>query len=147
MRDSLTDAIGIRASALASRRRLVQFAGVGFLGTVVDNAVLVSLVELADVNFVTAKVLAWVVAIAILFGINDRWTFATFGAVGRHSVSVRLLRSYAVRFAGFLVTISVYTLLVTAFGVWYVAANLLGIAVGFVVNYTCESLYTWKVHQ
>ena len=48
---------------------------------------------------------------------------------------------------GFLVTLAVLAVLVRRFDVWYVTANVVGIGVGFFVNYTCESLYTWQVHQ
>lgn len=140
-------ALKLRLSALGSVTRLGQFASVGVVGAVVDNGVLFGLVELGLLGFVPAKVAAWIVTIGVIFTINERWTFARFGPFGVRAIGRRLFRSYVVRFGGFVVTISVYTALVHGVGIWYIAANVVGIGVGFVVNYVFESLFTWKVHR
>ncbi|MFC4544307.1 GtrA family protein [Halosolutus amylolyticus] len=147
MSDSLADAIRTRGRALVSTTRFGQFAGVGVVGATVDNGVLLVLVELADAGFVLAKVVAWAIAIGVVFAINEAWTFASFGDMSPRALGKRLGRSYVVRFAGFLVTLAVYWGLVTLFDVFYLLANVIGLAVGFVVNYTFESLFTWKVHR
>ncbi|MFP8952943.1 GtrA family protein [Natrialbaceae archaeon A-arb3/5] len=147
MSGSAFEAIRTRFYALLSTTRFTQFAGVGFVGATVDNVVLVMLVELASFEPFLAKIISWELSIMVIFVINERWTFATYGEAGARSLGTRFLRSNAVRFAGFLVTLSVLTALVYGFGVWYLAANLIGTGIGFFVNYTCESLYTWKVHR
>ncbi|THE62730.1 GtrA family protein [Salinadaptatus halalkaliphilus] len=146
MSDSLLEAIQTRSRALRSPKRFGQFAGVGIAGATVDNVVLVALVELTVLGPVVAKAISWELSIVVIFLINERWTFSNYGRLGARAFGRRFLRSNAVRFGGFLVTLSVLTILVYGFGVWYLAANLVGLALGFVVNYTCESLYTWKVH-
>ncbi|WP_265110431.1 GtrA family protein [Halosolutus halophilus] len=147
MSDSLADAIRTRFRALLSASRFSQFAGVGGVGAIVDNGVLLMLVELADAGFVLAKVVAWAIAIAVIFAINEAWTFATFGDMSPRALAVRLSRSYVVRFGGFLVTLAVYWGLVILFDVMYLLANVIGIGAGFFVNYASESLFTWKVHR
>ncbi|APW99842.1 polysaccharide synthesis protein GtrA [Halobiforma lacisalsi AJ5] len=147
MIESLLEAVRMRARALVSITRFGQFAGVGVVGAAVDNGVLLSLVELVGIGFVPAKVVAWVLAIAVIFAINEAWTFSTYGRMAPRALVKRLLRSYTVRFGGFLVTLGVYAALIELFGVWYLLANVVGIAVGFFVNYTFESLFTWKVHR
>ena len=147
MIDSVLEALQLRARALLSTSRFTLFAGVGVVGATVDNAGLFLLVELTGLDPVAAKVLAWELSILVIFAINERWTFSSYGDGGMRALGRRLLRSNAVRFAGFLVTLAVLAALVRWFGVWYLAANLLGVGIGFFVNYTCESLYTWKVHQ
>ncbi|MCU4926791.1 GtrA family protein [Halobacteria archaeon AArc-dxtr1] len=147
MIDSLGEFLATRLSALRAPKRFTQFAGVGFVGAAVDNVVLFALVSATALGPVGGKVVAWVVAIGVIFAINERWTFAAYGSVGRRSLGYRLLRSYVVRFGGFLVTLSVLTILVYWAGIWYIVANLIGIGVGFFVNYTAESLYTWRVHH
>lgn len=147
MTDSLLEAVRTRLRALASVTRFGQFAGVGVVGASVDNGVLLLLVELGDVGFVLAKVVAWVVAIGVIFAINEVWTFSTFGTTAPRELARRLFRSYTVRFSGFLVTLAVYTSLVEFAGLWYLYANVIGIGVGFFVNYTLESLVTWRVHR
>ncbi|AGB36431.1 GtrA family protein [Natronococcus occultus] len=147
MSGSLSEALRVRARALLSATRFTQFASVGLVGATVDNAVLVLLVELTVLGPVLAKVIAWEFAIAVIFVINERWTFASHGAWTGRALGWRFLRSNLVRFAGFLVTLGVLTVLVYGFDVWYLAANVVGMGIGFFVNYTCESLYTWKVHR
>ncbi|WP_049926255.1 GtrA family protein [Halopiger goleimassiliensis] len=147
MSDLLPEPVRSRLEALYAPIRFGMFAGVGFVGATVDNGVLVALVELGDVPFLPAKVVAWVIAIGVIFGINEAWTFSTYGATSVRGVLARLGRSYLVRFAGFLVTLAIFTALIEFAGVWYLLANVIGIGVGFVVNYTCESLVTWKVHR
>ncbi len=147
MSDSLSEAIRTRVRALLSTTRFTQFVGVGTVGATVDTVVLVALVEATVLGPVVAKILSWELGIMIIFAINERWTFAEYGQVGLGPLGKRFLRSNAVRFGGFLVTLAVLRVLVRQFDVWYVAANVIGIGVGFFVNYTCESLYTWQVHQ
>ena len=147
MIDSVLEALQLRFRALLSTSRFTLFAGVGVVGATVDNVGLFLLVELTVLGPVVAKVLAWELAIVVIFAINERWTFSRYGDGGVRALGRRFLRSNAVRFAGFLVTLAVLAVLVRRFDVWYVTANLLGIGIGFFVNYTCESLYTWKVHQ
>lgn len=147
MSSSLLTAIRTRGRALLSTARFGRFAGVGVVGATVDNVALFALVETTMLGPVVAKVLAWELGIAVIFAINERWTFASYGALGARATGKRFLRSNVVRFAGFLVTLSVLAALVHWFDVWYLAANVIGIGIGFFVNYTCESLYTWRVHR
>jgi putative flippase GtrA len=77
-----------------------------------------------------------------MFVVNDHWTFAE--QPGRDSALRRLLTSNTVRLAG-LATGTGILLVLHGLGVWYVAANAVGLGVGFVVNYAFESLVTWQV--
>ncbi|TYT60589.1 GtrA family protein [Natrialba swarupiae] len=147
MIDSVVEAVQMRTRALLSATRLTQFAGVGFVGAIVDFVALYALVEWTVLGPVVGKAISWELSIVVIFAINERWTFSEFGSVGPRALGRRFLRSNAVRFAGFLVTLAVLTGLVYGFGVWYLAANAVGVGIGFFVNYTCESLYTWKVHR
>jgi len=147
MSNSLSEAVRMRVRALCSTTRFGQFVGVGAVGAAVDNVVLVLLVEATVLGPVIAKVLSWELGIAVIFAVNERWTFSDYGKSGLRPLGKRFLRSNVVRLGGFLVTLVVLAVLVRRFDVWYVLANVVGIGVGFFVNYTCESLYTWQVHQ
>jgi putative flippase GtrA len=147
MYPTVLEVVRAQFRSLLSTTRFVQFAGVGLVGAAVDNVVLFLLVELTVLGPLLAKVIAWEFAIAVIFTINERWTFAGHGKGGLRPLSRRFLRSNMVRLGGLLVTVSVLAILVYRFDVWYMAANLTGMAVGFFVNYTSESLYTWKVHR
>lgn len=147
MRDSLTDVLASRLRALYAPTRLGQFVGVGVVGGTVDTVALFALVELTVLGPVVAKALSWELSIAVIFAINERWTFSSHGDAGGRALGRRFLRSNVVRFGGFIVTLAVLAVLVYGVGIWYLAANLAAIAAGFVVNYICESLYTWRVHH
>lgn len=146
MSDSFLNLVRTWGKALLSSARIGQFVSVGAVGAAADNAALYALVDFGGLDPVVAKVIAWEIAIVVIFSINERWTFSSYGATGVRALGRRFLRSNAVRFGGFLVTLGVLAALVRGFGVWYLAANVIGIGVGFFVNYVCESLYTWKVH-
>ncbi|MCU4973353.1 GtrA family protein [Halobacteria archaeon AArc-m2/3/4] len=146
MSESFLETVRTRLEALYSVR-LGQFASVGLVGAAVDNLALFALVELTVLGPVVAKVIAWELAIIVIFVINERWTFSDFGSTDVDAIGRRFLRSNVVRAGGFLVTLSVLTGLVYGFGVWYMAANVVGIGVGFFVNYSLESLYTWQVQH
>lgn len=147
MTDSPLEALRSRLAPLRSRGRFVQFASAGVVGTTIDNLTLVALVELAETGPVLAKVFAWELAIVTIFVINERWTFSTHGEAGARALARRFLRSNLVRVGGLVVSMAVLAGLVFSFGVWYLAANLIGIAVGFFVNYTLESLFTWRIQR
>ncbi|WP_339104556.1 GtrA family protein [Haloterrigena salinisoli] len=147
MSDSLAEAVRTRFRALLSTARFGQFAGVGIVGATVDMVGLALLVDVLELWYLGAKTISWELSIVVIFAINERWTFANYGVMTPRALARRFLRSNAVRFAGFLVTLTVYAVLVDRFDVWYLVANIIGIAIGFFVNYTCESLYTWKVHH
>lgn len=143
----MLEAIRSRLAPLRSRDRFVQFASAGIVGTAVDNLVLVALVELGGVGPVAAKVVAWELAIVTIFAINERWTFSKHGNAGPRALGRRFARSNLVRLGGLIVTVIVLAGLVYGFDVWYLLANLIGIGVGFAVNYTFESLFTWRIHH
>ncbi|MGQ3411956.1 GtrA family protein [Natrinema sp. LN54] len=147
MSKSLSEAVRTRIRALRSTARFSQFVGVGTVGATVDNVVLFLLVQRTGLGLAWAKLIAWELGIVVIFVINEQWTFSSHGEDGIGPLGRRFIRSNAVRFGGLLVTLAVLTVLTEQFGVWFMAANVIGIAVGFFVNYTCESLYTWQVHQ
>ncbi|QSX01183.1 GtrA family protein [Haloterrigena alkaliphila] len=147
MSESFTEAVRTRVRALLSTARFSQFAGVGIVGGTVDIVGLAILVDVFGIWYLVAKAVSWELSIVVIFAINEHWTFANYGAMTPRALARRFLRSNAVRFAGFLVTLTVLGVLVIRYDVWYLVANVIGIVVGFFVNYTCESLYTWKVHH
>lgn len=139
---------------LKSRRRLILFAIVGGLGFVVDQAIVYSIVELTDLTFTiagenltlqVAKVIAAETAIVVMFLINDFWTFRSFGGTGWRSKLRRLAKSNLVRIGGITVAVVVLTVLYEQFDIPLLLANAIGILCGFLVNYTFESLFTWKI--
>jgi putative flippase GtrA len=143
-----------RIEALRSRVRFGQFVSVGVVGAACDTTVLIVLTELFDVLPEIATVVGIETAILVMFAINEKWTFAGEGAGDSRSLFSRVARSHGVRAAGsltqFLVFVAVFrgvpvSLSVAGLDAWLVVAKGGGIAVGMLVNYVAESLFTWRV--
>lgn len=141
-------------AGLKSRRRLVLFTIVGGIGFMIDQMVVITLVELTDLtinlagydlSLEFAKLLAAESAIVMMFLINDHWTFGSFGDTDILSKMRRLVKSNVVRVGGITVAIIVLSILVRFFGISLPIANAAGILCGFLVNYTFETLFTWRI--
>jgi len=126
--------------------RAGQFLSVGIAGAILDTLVLTLVVELTGAAPVLGKVVSAEASIILMFIINDKWTFSGEAAESMTATIKRFLRSNVVRAGGVAVALTVLFVLNSVFGVWYALANILGIGVGFVVNYVAESLFTWRVH-
>ncbi|WP_435102329.1 GtrA family protein [Halarchaeum sp. P4] len=131
--------------ALLSGRRVGQFLSVGVLGAVIDTVGLLVLVEATGADPTLAKVGSAELSICVMFVLNEYWTFRQARTPGRGSLLRRFGRSNLVRWVGAGIALCVLTVLNGWFGVWYVAANVAGIGVGFVVNYVAESTITWRI--
>lgn len=136
-----------RLRELVSGLRFGQFLSVGALGAICDTLVLAAVVETTGIGPVYAKIASAEAAIVFMFVLNERWTFAGFGSSSVRAIGRRFVTSNVVRAGGALAALVVLLFLTELFGVWYVAANVLGIGAGFVLNYTAESLLTWRVHR
>ncbi len=141
------DIVQARLRSLLSGGRLLRFGTVGLVGTTIDFAVLITLVERWELPLELAKIIAVETAIVVMFVLNERWTFAQWGDDGLRSVLERLATSNTVRLGGLTVATVVLSILVRVFGVPYLLANAVGIACGFVVNFLAESYFTWSVHE
>ncbi|WP_436907190.1 GtrA family protein [Halosimplex marinum] len=164
-----------RLASLVSGIRFGKFVSVGVVGAVCDTAVLVFLSEVVEAPATLAWAAGVETAILIMFLVNENWTFADHGGGGRESFLSRLKRSHLVRAGGvttqFVVWWTIYNPLYVdlAFGdvealsnaaglvglapalagldLWLLVAKGSGVAVGMVVNYVFESLFTWQVHE
>lgn len=124
---------------------LWRFLSVGIIGAIVDNLVLYSLVEFWQVPPMIVKFASAESSILVMFILNEKWTFSNYGDRSLFELGRRLGMSHIVRFGGLIVGIVVMYILYKFFGIWYLLANVLGIGVGFIVNYVCESILTWQV--
>ncbi|UTF52739.1 GtrA family protein [Natronosalvus rutilus] len=133
--------------SIASAPRFNQFLSVGVAGAIIDNVALLAFVEFISLEPLLSKVIAAEIAIIIMFLINDKWTFSDFGSDNMWSLFRRFAKSNVVRSGGVGVALLTLFVLHNILGVWYLAANIVGIGGGFFVNYCAESLFTWRVQQ
>ncbi|WP_181693113.1 GtrA family protein [Natronomonas sp. LN261] len=135
--------------------RFGRFAGVGAVGALCDNAILLTLAT-AGLTPETAKFVGIESAIVVMFLLNERWTFAGAGRPGVLPTMRRLATSNVVRIGGIAVQLVVFSavyrwlhvdLSVLGLDLWLLVASGAGICCGMVVNYVTESLFTWRVHE
>ncbi len=118
--------------------RLGRFLVVGGTGVLVNSLSLLVLFQWAHLALVLASALAAELAIVNNFWWNDRWTFK------RTQLSwQRFARFNLVSLAGLVITTGTLWVLVRQLGVYYLTANLLGIAVATAWNFVANSLWTW----
>jgi dolichol-phosphate mannosyltransferase len=145
---SLGDQIEFLGNILRIRFRrseeFVRYCIVGGAGVLVNLAVLVAL-RRAGVRLELASPVAIELSILFNFVLNLAWTFRR--RTVEHGATVRFVRFHLVAGAAGLVNYAILLLLTRAFDVWYVAANLAGIAIGTSVNYALNSMWTWRRKQ
>lgn len=143
-----------RLKVLFSKKRFGKFVSVGAVGAVFDIAILVLLVEFVGITEEIAVIIGIESAILLMFVLNDTWTYADMGKSSYWALFRRLVKSHAVRSGGavtqFVVFVIVYRYMYipiefAGLATWLLVAKGAGIALGMMVNYTFETLFTWAV--
>ena len=118
--------------------RVIQFGLISLSGLILENFFLFLLVEFGGLDLIIGKLLGAEASIALMFFLNNRYTFKKRPGV----TFKRFLKSNLVRSGGIAIALIVLKI-GTSMGLWYILANTIGIIVGFVFNYVMESVYTW----
>jgi dolichol-phosphate mannosyltransferase len=126
--------------------RLGRFLVVGGTGVLVNSLALLVLFQWAHLALVLASALAAELAIVNNFWWNDRWTFRLPLPADNKRTQLslhRFARFNLVSLAGLVITTGTLWILVRQLGVYYLAANLLGIALATAWNFAANSVWTW----
>jgi putative flippase GtrA len=124
--------------------RIIRFGIVGTCGVLVNYAILITLVELFDLNRLIAVALANETAILSNFFFNNLWTFRD---VGREiPFPQRALRYNVLGLGGLLVSVTVLGVLSYGFGMQYLLANAFAIGMAMTWNYLSNARWTWSLH-
>ena len=120
----------------------IKFAVVGTSGVFVNMGVLYLLTRHVSMNIEFASPIAIETSILTNFLVNNYWTFR------RRSTRVtflgRIFRYHLVTGLAGIVNYLILILLVRAFHMHDLLANLIGIAIGTVINFSLNSSWTWK---
>lgn len=119
--------------------RASKFLVVGGTGVLVNNLALLLLFQWAHLPLVVASALSVELGIVNNFYWNDRWTFRRTGL----SVT-RFAQFNLVSLGGLVITTGTLWILASHLGLYYLAANLLGIALATAWNFVVNSLWTWR---
>jgi dolichol-phosphate mannosyltransferase len=124
---------------------LLKFGIVGGSGVLVNMGLLFILTRFLSVRLEIASAIAIEVSILSNFFLNNLWTFR------KRNTHVpfwsRLLRYHLVTGLAGIVNYLVLLLLVKTFGLHDMLSNLIGIVIGTFINYTLNSLWTWRVRS
>ncbi len=139
------EAAALQRVAERHGRRFACFGVVGISGVLVNTGVLWGLVTLFGVHHLIAAAVSSEVSILTNFVLNDRWTFAD------HTAEISYLRRgahyNAVALCGMVLSLGVLAVLVDAFGLYYLVANLVAIGASTVSNYLLNTRFTWALHR
>ena len=119
----------------------LKFCIVGSIGVLINTAILVLLYEYEHLPLIASSIGAISVAMMSNFIMNDQWTFQ--GGSGSGLLLVRRATMFfAICSVGILINIIVLNVLVHI-GIWFVAANLVGIASATGWKYISNRNITW----
>lgn len=113
----------------------------GLIATVVHIAVLTFLVEAVFVLPAVASALGFVIACCVNYILQHYWVF---GAEGKHSVF--FLRYAVVTAITFMLNIGFFYFLFHVAGFWYPVAQLMAIAMIFIINFLLNRSYTFRTN-
>lgn len=122
--------------------RLFKFCFVGFSGVFVNEGLLWWLTEGVGIYYLVSALFAVQSAILSNFFFNHIWTFSD--RRGGLSIVRRLGRFELVCIAGMCINIAVLWIFTEAFNIYYLLSNLVGIALGFIVNFIGSDKWAWE---
>jgi putative flippase GtrA len=117
--------------------RILKFAVVGGTGVIINTSVLYVLSRWAGLPLVAASAVAVELAAISNYLLNDTWTFAA-----RSRSLGRFAKFNTASLAGLAINVlSVW--LLTRLGLYFLMADLIGIAAGFAANYAFSVRWVW----
>ena len=132
-------------------QRLARFGAVGACGTLVNLAILVSLVKLGHVAVLLSGALAIEASILFNFSLNHLYTFKGYGAnpISHQRTPWRRLLSKAVRYnfgtlIGAIISFTVFSLLFKTAHMQYVLADIIAVAAATSWNYWVSVRFVWE---
>jgi dolichol-phosphate mannosyltransferase len=128
-------------------KRVFKFGLVGISGIVVNLGILYFLVEFLLVNKDLASTVAIEFAILNNFLWNDLWTFPSDENRKLPNRWHRLVAFNIVSAGGALINLGIFVILTKWFAVYYMAAQFIGILIGFIWNFMVNRRFTWTRNQ
>lgn len=124
--------------------RFIKFGIVGGSGIFVDMGLLLFLTEVAGIFYILSGILAFTLAVINNFIWNDLWTWSDRRESGIKAYLLKLFKFFLVSSLAGAIKISILWFLTDFYNVHYLLSNLIGIAVGMVLNYSINNLWTFR---
>ncbi|HEX7633410.1 MAG TPA: glycosyltransferase family 2 protein [Candidatus Saccharimonadales bacterium] len=129
-------------------RRMIRFATVGASGTLVNLAVLITLVNALHTEVMIAYAVALETSIISNFFLNHWFTFRSVREDNSPSLAAQIAkfgRYNLVALAGATIAWLIFSFCYKALGMWYVPADLLGIVASMSWNYWLSVRLVWRI--
>ncbi|NIN62462.1 MAG: hypothetical protein GTN46_05005 [Gammaproteobacteria bacterium] len=125
--------------------RFIKFGAVGGSGIFVNMGFLWFFTEIVGLYYLISSVLAIALAMISNFIWNDLWTWWDCGEPGIKPYLIRMAKFILVSsVAAYIGNLGVLWILTHFFHIYYLISNLIGIAVGTVLNYSVNNFWTFK---
>jgi len=133
---------GLMLASLAVKGRVLKFVLTGLLGVLVNLGVLYALTEYAGLYYIVSAVIAIEIAILHNFLWNNYWTWRY--RKKEQGFVKRLLSFNTVALAGMVINIAALWFFTEIIGLWYLLSQAIGIAIGALLNYFWNDMWTFK---
>lgn len=127
--------------------RFIRFCVVGMSGVVVNMGILWFLTDIIGMFYLVSSVVAVECAILSNFTWNELWTFRDRRQPGFLSLLMRIGKFNVVSAGGLVINISILGALTGLLGVYYLLANLFGIAGALLWNFGMNTKWTWRYDE
>lgn len=125
--------------------RFVKFGIVGGSGIFVNMGGLWFFTEVVGLYYLISSVLAIALAMISNFIWNDLWTWRDRGEPGVKAYLTRMAKFILVSsIAAYIGNLGILWILTHFFHVYYLISNLIGIAVGTILNYSVNNFWTFR---
>ncbi|MEF8842825.1 MAG: GtrA family protein [Haloarculaceae archaeon] len=124
--------------------RLWRFFVVGALAAGLQSALLWTFVDVGELYYVLAAVVAIEITILSQYVVNNAWTLSERSNDGIRPFLGGLLRTNLVRGTAIPIQTGLLFVFVDALGLMYLGANLVAILVSGVYRYALDARWTWR---
>lgn len=125
--------------------RFIKFGIVGGSGILINMGFLWFFTEIVGIFYLISSVLAIALAMINNFIWNDLWTWRDRGEPGVKPYLTRMAKFIVVSsIAAYIGNLGILWILTHFFNIYYLISNLIGIAVGTILNYSVNNFWTFK---
>lgn len=123
--------------------RLWRFCVVGALAAGLQSVLLWTFVEVGEIYYVIAAVVAIEITILSQYVVNNAWTFSDRSNDGLRPFLGGLFRTNLVRGSAIPIQTGLLFVFVDTLGLMYLLANLVAIALSGIYRYVLDARWTW----
>jgi len=128
--------------------RFIKFGVVGGSGIVVNMGLLWFFTDIVGMYYLISSIFAIALAMISNFIWNDLWTWRDRREPGVKAYLTRMAKFILVSsIAGYIGNLGVLWILTHFFHVYYLISNLIGIAVGTILNYSVNNFWTFRAKE